>query len=287
MVDPAEWMEFLFFAQHWARDSARQSRAQCCAREFCCKILFFARVRASPLNNACAREFSYNSFFQLLPFPIFIRLVSRAERRSGDAVLADNARALVDGLVALNGLQGNHVSMCYNCTFSRTPQPATRTSRQTRSLIRHSWAAVRLGAAARAHRTLTFHPSITLFLITSLAQPLRPLRHRRSVTFVEGVRLIGDEAFRGSQLTEVTLPPSLERVGRYAFAFSRVATTTFVPGASGAYVGAYAFRQCPVARTSVSVLASMPPSIAGRFSRLAFYYEDGRRRSRAAGGAAK
>ena len=103
-----------------------------------------------------------------------------------------------------------------------------------------------------------------------------------SSDFVEGVRLIGDEAFRGSQLTEVTLPPSLERVGRYAFAFSRVATTTFVPGASGAYVGAYAFRQCPVARTSVSVLASMPPSIAGRFSRLAFYYEDGRRRSRAA-----
>ena len=127
----------------------------------------------------------------------------------------------------------------------------------------------------------THIPSIHHALITSLAQPLRPLRHRRSVTFVEGVRLIGDEAFRGSQLTEVTLPPSLERVGRYAFAFSRVATTTFVPGASGAYVGAYAFRQCPVARTSVSVLASMPPSIAGRFSRLAFYYEDGRRRSRA------
>ena len=90
------------------------------------------------------------------------------------------------------------------------------------------------------------------------------------------------KAFRGSQITEVTLPASLERVGRYAFAFSRVATITFVPGASGAYVGAYAFRQCPVARTSVSVLASMPPSIAGRFSRLAFYYEDARRRSRAA-----
>ena len=54
----------------------------------------------------------------------------------------------------------------------------------------------------------THIPSIHHALITSLAQPLRPLRHRRSVTFVEGVRLIGDEAFRGSQLTEVTLPPS-------------------------------------------------------------------------------
>ncbi|EOD34137.1 hypothetical protein EMIHUDRAFT_228784 [Emiliania huxleyi CCMP1516] len=97
MVDPAEGMEFLFFA--------RVRAVRCQWREFV----------------------------------------------SGDAVLADNARALVDGLVALNGLQGNHAF---------------------------------LGCGSL-----------------------------RSVTFVEGVRLIGDEAFRGSQLTEVTLPPSLERVG--------------------------------------------------------------------------
>lgn len=73
---------------------------------------------------------------------------------------------------------------------------------------------------------------------------------------LDGVRSIGDSAFRDADLDSIELPPSVSSIGAYAFAGSSISATSFegIPS-----IGGYAFSGCHgLAHVDLSHFSSIP-----------------------------
>ncbi len=65
-----------------------------------------------------------------------------------------------------------------------------------------------------------------------------------SVTLPEGVKSIGQYAFRGTQLLNIDIPSSVTSIGQYAFAGTRVRTVNFKEDSKLTHIGYSAFNKC-------------------------------------------
>ena len=71
-----------------------------------------------------------------------------------------------------------------------------------------------------------------------------------------GVYTIGDDAFTGATLTNITIPKSVSTIGNYAFYYCSNLTSITIPGSVGV-IGLYAFADC-TSLTGVYFLGSPP-----------------------------
>lgn len=65
-----------------------------------------------------------------------------------------------------------------------------------------------------------------------------------NVKLPEGVRTIGEYAFRDTQIWEITIPSTITTIGQYAFANTRLQNITFAEGSRLQNISQYAFQNC-------------------------------------------
>ena len=86
-----------------------------------------------------------------------------------------------------------------------------------------------------------------------------------NVKLPEGVKTIGEKAFKGTQLLNIDIPSSVTSIGSYAFYQTRVRTVNFKEDSQLTYIGYQAFYQCSFLQEFI-----MPNTV----TLLGTYYDD-------------
>ena len=98
-----------------------------------------------------------------------------------------------------------------------------------------------------------------------------------SVKLPEGMKSIGQYAFRGTQLLNIDIPSSVENIGQYAFASTRVRTVNFKEDSNLKSIGYCAFYQCSslkefIMPNTVTTLETSGSSYYNENNNYIYYY---------------